>query len=72
MTNQQTTHKSNPSTNAKTQVRNFFENLTATTAYKVVVVAVVAVGGLLALGGLYRVLAWTMQGWNQLAATFKK
>ncbi len=72
MTNQRTTTNNNGASTAKAQVKNFFENLTATTAYKVVVVAVVAVAGLLALGGLYRVLAWTMQGWNQLAATFKR
>ena len=70
MTNQQTT-KQNNSNSVKTQVKNFFENLTATTAFKVAVVAVVALSGLLALGGLYRVLAWTMQGWNQFAATIK-
>jgi hypothetical protein len=72
MTNQQTTNKNNTFVNGKTQVKSFFENLTATTAYKVAVVATVAMAGLLALGGLYRVLAWTMQGWNQLAATFKR
>lgn len=71
MTNQQTINKNKTVNNAKASVRNFFENLTATTAYKVAVVAVVAVSGLLALGGLYRVLAWTMQGWNQFAATLK-
>jgi cation transport ATPase len=55
----------------KTKIKKVIEKFQESFVFKVAVVAAVTVGGLLALGGLYRVLAWTMQGWNQFSATLK-
>lgn len=72
MTNQPSNNNSNGTAQrAKTKIKKVIDRVRNSTLYKVAVVAAVTVGGLLALGGLYRVLAWTMQGWNQLSATFK-
>lgn len=73
MTNQETRNNENTvAQKSKTKIKKVIERVSSSLAYKVAVVAAVTVGGLLALGGLYRVLAWTMQGWNELSATFKK
>lgn len=72
MTNQQSNNNgTGTGQRAKTRIKKAIDRVRNSTFYKVAVVAAVTVGGLLALGGLYRVLAWTMQGWNQLSATFK-
>lgn len=38
----------------------------------IVVVGTVSIALLLAAGGLFRVLAWTMSGWNEFKGAIKK
>ncbi len=51
---------------------NFIENVQSSRILKIAGFAVGAVAGLFALGGLFRVLAWTTAGWNQFSTTLHK
>ncbi len=54
--------------NASDRIKKAYTSIKQNKAVKVVTVAVVAVAGLFAIGGLFRVLAWVTTGWNQLTA----
>ncbi len=54
--------------NISDRVKKAYSDIKQNKAVKVVTVAVVAVAGLFAIGGLFRVLAWVTTGWNQLTA----
>jgi hypothetical protein len=65
-------HKSNSEIhsgqNASDRIKNTYAAIKQSNAVKVVTVAAIAVAGLFAIGGLFRVLAWVTTGWNQLTA----
>jgi hypothetical protein len=50
------------------RVKKAYTTIKQNKVVKVVTVATVAVAGLFAIGGLFRVLAWVTTGWNQLTA----
>ena len=54
--------------NISDRIKNAYTTIKQNKAVKVVTVAVVAVAGLFAIGGLLRVLTWVTTGWNQLTA----
>lgn len=56
------------SQNISDRVKNAYTAIKQNKVVKVVTVAAVAVAGLFAIGGLFRVLAWVSTGWNQLTA----
>ena len=56
------------SQNISDRVKKAYSAIKQNKVVKVVTVAAVAVAGLFAIGGLFRVLAWVTTGWNQLTA----
>lgn len=56
------------SQNISDRVKKAYSNIKQNKVVKVVTVAAVALAGLFAIGGLFRVLAWVTTGWNQLTA----
>ncbi len=56
------------SQNISNRVKKAYSAIKQNKVVKVVTVAAVAVAGLFAIGGLFRVLAWVTTGWNQLTA----
>lgn len=56
------------SNNMTDRVKNTYTAIKSNKAVKVILVGMVAVTRLFAIGGLFRVLAWVTNGWNQLTA----
>lgn len=56
--------------NVSDRVKAAYKSIKENKIVKAICVAVVAVAGLFAIGGLFRVLAWVTTGWNQLTAAF--
>ncbi len=56
------------SQNISDRVKKAYSTIKQNKVIKVVTVAAVALAGLFAIGGLFRVLAWVTTGWNQLTA----
>ncbi len=54
--------------NISCRVKNTYTAIKQSKAVKVVTATAIAVTGLFAIGGLFRVLAWVTTGWNQLTA----
>jgi hypothetical protein len=52
-------------------VKKTYNSIKKNKVVKVIRVIAVVVTGLVAIGGLFRVLTWVTKGWNQLTATMR-